>query len=524
MADGDSSGARGASLLMLTQALSKLLTFMLNQLLVRLISPTLFGVSAYLDFLYSTTLFFSREAQRLSIQRTKLSSDLLQTYQSIINFGYIPLVIGIPISLMIFGWLFKGETFTEVNHIASHFPLTVLAYWGLTIIELLVEPIYSLNQYTLNFGNRSKFEAIAVFLRCITTFLVVAAVKTDEEYTRNGLLLMGFAVGQLIYSLTLCVSYARSIKTFNILSILPTKLNSGWFDLEVWKLWKISFVQMIFKQILTEGDKFLVNGFFSVEQTGVYSVMNNYGSIIVRLLFQPIEESVRLSATKTIANKERSLVNVMTMIKYLLIFYIQLSILIFLAGSFNASYLLKVLLGGKSSNWLSTDLFELFPLYICYIPFLAFNGVLEAFFSAAANPGQLLSYSYFMSGLSILILCLLYFFIENLQLGISGLILANIINMVLRIIYCSGFIIRFFTQNHMAINYKLIVSFLIQNLLIGLGSYYLNLILLGSYSANSLTDLIKSAFVCLMCLVFMLSTVRKELTPFISQYFKKKFT
>lgn len=540
--DNSSSNISGASLLMLTQALSKLLTFMLNQMLVRLISPTLYGVSAYLDFLYSTTLFFSREAERLAIQRTPPASDLQYTYKSIVNFGYVPLIVGLPISAIIFVWQFKSDTFTEINHIAYQFKFTVLAYWLLAIVELFMEPIYALNQYKLNFGKRSKYEAIAVFLRCVSTFAVVFVVskltKNDgDEFLKNGLLLFGFALGQLIYSLTLFFSYNLSFSTFDLeLSLFPAKIStsdaskrSQWINDEVLQFWKISFIQMMFKQVLTEGDKFLVNGLFSVEERGVYSVMNNYGSIIVRLLFQPIEESVRLSITRSMAHikqtsvTSQNLKSIVSTLKYLIIFYVQLSILIFLAGSFNASYLLKVLLGGKSSNWLNTELFELFPLYVTYIPFLAFNGVLEAFFSAAANRQQTISYSYFMSGLSICIVGVLYIFIEKLGQGISGLIWANILNMLLRIAYCSNFIREFFSTNRMPFNYQSIFLFLGQNIFIALGSFYLNYMILDkSFASNSFTDLIKSGFVCIICLGSMLSTIRHELTPLVNKYFHKK--
>ena len=55
---------------------------------------------------------------------------------------------------------------------------------------------------------------------------------------------------------------------------------------------------MIFKQFLTEGDKLLISHLCTIEEQGMYAVMANYGSIIARLLFQPLEESTRLMFTK----------------------------------------------------------------------------------------------------------------------------------------------------------------------------------------------------------------------------------
>lgn len=522
------TSTRGASLLMLTQMVSKLLTFVLNQLLVRMISPTLFGVSAYLDFLYSTILFFSREAVRLSIQRTVPKKSQAQTFQSIINFGFIPFLIGIPISIGIIGWQFHSDTFNEVTNMASSFGYTLALYWLLTIVELLVEPIYAINQYTLNFGKRSKYESLAVVLRCLVTVTMVYYVGGLDETLKNGILLLGFGAGQFVYSLTLFICYLSDFKSYpnNTLKITNLKLENGeseWFDSEVTRFWKISFIQMIFKQILTEGDKFIINTFFSTDQRGVYSVMNNYGSIIVRLLFQPIEESVRLTFTRLLGLKSKqNLADASKTIKYLLIFYLHFSILIFLAGYYNASFLLKILLGGKSSNWLNTGLFELFPYYIAYIPFLAFNGVVEAFFSAAASSKETKSYSYFMSYLSVLILILMYLFIQYYQLGIFGLILANSINMVLRICYCASFICKYFSTQGIPVDYPQITSFVGQSLLIGGSCFYINYLLLGSYSSASFKDLGQSIVVCMVCLVSLLVTVRKDLYPFVNRFLRRK--
>lgn len=522
------SSTRGASLLMLTQMISKLLTFVLNQLLVRMISPSLFGVSAYLEFLYSTILFFSREAVRLSIQRTVPKKNQDQTYQSIINFGFIPVLIGIPISVGIIGWQFKGETFSQVTQMANHFEYTLGLYWLLTIIELLVEPIYAINQYTLNFGKRSKYESCAVVLRCLVTVTMVYYAGGLEERDRNGMLLFGFGCGQLIYSFTLFVCYLTDFRSYpnNSLKIKNLKLEDGkseWFDSEVTSFWKISFIQMIFKQVLTEGDKFIINTFFSTEQRGVYLVMNNYGSIIVRLLFQPIEESVRLTFTRLLGQKtEQNISDAFKTIKYLLIFYVQFSILIFLGGFYNVSFLLKILLGGKSSNWTKTELFELFPYYITYIPFLAFNGVVEAFFTAAASSKETKSYSYFMSGLSVLILVLMYVCIEYYQLGIFGLILANSFNMILRICYCTSFVCSYFSKQGLPIQYSQITSFVGQNLLIGATCFYINHLLLGSFTTTTFKDLGKSIVVCVVCVLSLMVTVRKDIYPIVNRFLHRK--
>lgn len=515
---------KGASLLILTQVLSKLFTFLLNQLLVRYISPSIFGVSAYLEFLYSTILFFSREATRLSVQRTKPYNDLLQTHQSILNFSCLTIIIGIPISIAIIWWQLSTETVLEIRNSMNYFSYTMFLFWSLTLLELLVEPIYTLNQYSLNFGSRSKYEGMAVFLRCIITVVFVLSINETNEFNRNGLVLLGFGIGQFIYSFTLFTCYLSNLSNYSV-SILPSRLSDGHLiNSEVFSFWKISFIQMIFKQVLTEGDKYIINSFFSVDERGVYSVMNNYGSIIVRLLFQPIEESVRLSFTRILSQIKKSsnikdYQDALNTIKYLLIFYLQFSILIYLGGYFNGSFLLKILLGGKSSNWLKTDMFQVFPFYICYIPFLAFNGVLEGFLMAISDPTQTKYYTYFMSVVSIFVLMLLYYFIEVYHMGIRGLILANIINMTLRIIYCGVFVNKFFTNSKIHVDNTQIVGFTSKNLIIALLGHFAN-IYIGP--TNTFFDFIKSLAICFLCLFLMLFLIRKDLFLLFKRLYRKQ--
>lgn len=105
----------GATFLMMGQLFTKLVTFILNNLLIRFLSPRIFGITAFLEFIQGTVLFFSRDAIRLSTlrisdsgngiiddddeeeyQETHYKSKVLQTA---VNFAYIPFWIGFPLSI-----------------------------------------------------------------------------------------------------------------------------------------------------------------------------------------------------------------------------------------------------------------------------------------------------------------------------------------------------------------------------------------------------------------------------------------
>lgn len=545
MAGGDkdvvSKSTAGVSLLILTQVFTKLATFLLNQVLIRFISPEVFGVATYLEFLLSTVLFFSREAVRLSVQRISSSDkggtkqELAQsrtkpehlhvgtelgTIQSIINFSSIPLYIGQVITVTVIGSQYNTEIFRQSLLSFPYSKLSLAVILLLILLELIAEPLYALSQYRLKFKQRSKFEGLAVTLKCLTTFSVIIVAKKYGNLSSaqfEGLSILAFALGQFAYSFSLFSNYQLLIYK-EIKSQPQGKRNSLWFskvyyendyyyfDRSVLKIWKNYFVQMIFKHFLTEGDRILMNYICTIKEQGVYSVVTNYGSIIARLLFQPIEESFRLLLSKLLADKSKANINrSLEIMHYLLIFYTNLSILIALAGYTNASFLLQYLIGGRLSRWSQSNIFEVFPQYIIYIPFMAFNGILEAFFTSVSNEKQINHFSIFMSGLTILIFALLYYFIDYLGMGLSGLILANITNMLLRIAYCSNFIFSFYSQLGVRISFASMIKRIGPDIAIGIMSALLQYWILGyKVHSSTINDFAKSFGVCLGCLVALL--------------------
>lgn len=529
----------GVSLLMITQIFTKLSTFLLNQVLIRFITPEVFGVATYLEFILSTILFFSREAVRLSVQRISPPAEGTTkkgqyregteagTIQSIINFSSIPLYIGQIITAIVIYSQYNTEIFSQSLLSFPYSKLSIVVILVLILLELIAEPLYAINQYQLNFAKRSKFEGLAVTFKCLTTFSIVLLSKKFAKLSAiefEGLAILAFALGQFAYSFTLFANYQLLIyneilkrpegeKNSLFFSKIYNDQGYYYFDRQVFKIWKNYFVQMIFKHLLTEGDKILMNYLCTIKEQGVYSVVTNYGSIVARLLFQPIEESLRLLFSKLLTNKSKDNVNrSLEIMQYLMIFYINLSILIALAGYTNAAFLLQFLIGGRLSKWSQSNIFEIFPQYIIYIPFMAFNGILEAFFASSSTEKQINQFSIFMSILTIFIFGLLYYFINGLGLGLTGLILANINNMLLRIVYCSDFIFRFYSQSGIRISFASMIQRIGPDLLIGSVFACLQYWILGyRLQSSSIKDFAKSVVVCFGCLIALMVQERKLL-------------
>ncbi|RCK62941.1 Oligosaccharide translocation protein RFT1 [Candida viswanathii] len=527
--------ARGITNLIFVQVITKLFTFLLNQLIIRYLTPSIIGITTYLDFIYSTVLFFSRESLRLSIQRIQndSNSDRSKANQKVVNFGRLALIIALPILLVVGYWQANYSMITTTLVQLPFHVLTVTLVFLLIVLELVTEPIYCLYQFQLDFGKRSKFEGLAILVKCVVTFMAVMVVRkyaVSQDYF-TGAAISGFALGQFSYSFTLFVCYFVSFKneysskdvSYSLVQVKDDK-EVYYFQPDILVLVRGFFVQMIFKQFLTEGDKLLISYLCTIEEQGVYAVIANYGSMVARLLFQPLEESTRLMFTKLLngaGNDNSKYTQSYRYLKLISVFYFNLSLLILFAGVTNGSFLLKILMGGKASNWADTNIFEVFPQYVVYIPFLAFNGILEALFSCMATTSDLQSFSKFMTFITVAILAILYLLIDRLDLRISGLILANIINMIFRIVYCYLQIESYYLEHGIGISLGNVLRYTSPSIAVTGVVWAAQLAVIGKYTTSFL-QLILSAGMSVVVLLLLLVLERENLKQPLAKFIKRK--
>lgn len=520
------SGAAGVSFLILSQVATKAFTFGSNQLLVRNISPEIFGIASYLEFIVESVLFFSREAERNAIQRVT-AENAGKTRQIIVNFAHIPLVLGLPIAVAMF-WLQKSSSMYAENIAPLPFAsYTIALTVGLILLELVAEPLYALNQYSLNFKTRSKIESSAVFVRCMATLGgVLLARKWASDRQFDGLAVAAFAGGHFAYSAVTLIGYL-ALALFQVSAVKKVEekkdneSSSFWLDPATLSLWKSLFVQMIFKHLLTEGDHLVVSYLFDVGEQGVYSVIENYGSIVARLLFQPIEESLRMTFTKTFARKDADLPASYKLMENLLVFYSNLCLLLVLGGYTNGGFLLRQLLG-RNEKWQGSSVFEYFPQFVLYLPFLAFNGILEAFFSSASTQKQIGSFSAFMSVSSFAVLALLYVLVEKYLWGLAGLIAANMANMTLRIVYCFVYLVFFYQKNKVTTNFANIMQRLVVPVLSVATSFGIQQKVFNQIQSNNFEQFFQSVGLCFFCLGAMIYSEKDALRASVVQIRTKK--
>lgn len=229
-------------------------------------------------------------------------------------------------------------------------------------------------------------------------------------------------------------------------------------------MWLQSFV----KHLLTHLDSLLIAILTSSHDQGIYALAANYGSLLARMLFQPIEEASRnlfaklLSATSTSTTAAaatpssnpvtktarvepenvKSAANILTII--LKLYAIFSLFLLALAPPF-APLLLSILLGNR---WGGSEAGAVLSAYCYYIPLLAINGVTEAFVQSVATERELAKQSAWMGLFSGIFAGTGWVFLGFLGWGAKGLVVANSVGMVLRVLWSRVFIEGYFARNN----------------------------------------------------------------------------
>ncbi|KUI55402.1 Oligosaccharide translocation protein RFT1 [Cytospora mali] len=488
--DSEAKVVRGASLLILLQIVSRAITFIANQLLLRFLTAQLLGVSTQLEVYYLSVLFFARESLRVAIQRQgtissspdSSQSSTAETHQAnpsngkqnqetqaVVNLGYISIALGVVVATLL-GWMYLNSIPTTTLLSTPNLVPSVYIYALASILELLSEPAFVVMQIRLQFGARATAESVATFAKCLVT--LASAFWASRSGVELGVL--PFALGQTAYGLGLLGVYAwcgAGLARREGFSLLPAPLGGdgkgyvlSLFYGPTVKLASSMMLQSFVKHILTQGDTFL----------GVYALANNYGGLAARLVFQPVEESSRsyfsrlLSDTSadgstpspsTKAKEEKktgrknndgaqqpskdALNQASDNLTALLRLYTFVSVPLVSLGPVAAPLVLSLIAG---SQWAASGAGQALAAYVYYIPLLAINGLAEAFVASVATKSEVNRQSVWMTAFSFVFAVSGYVFLKVLNWGAIGLVWANGINMAGRIIWAAWFIKSYMAQ------------------------------------------------------------------------------
>lgn len=333
-----SQSAQGATFLIGLQIGSRALTFLVNQILLRFLSPKLLGISNQLDLFAITVLTFARESLRIALgrqgglptsvehlentstpQEEKLSdvdasaqntrrlalANAVKIQESV-NLAFIAPTLG-PILATMFGYLYLSRLSQDALEIPYIRP-AVYIFAISTTAELLAEPCFAAAARIGLFGVRARAETLATVARCLAACGIAAwAAQSSRDVGA-----LPFAAGQASFAIGLNAVYWISIirhqRPHNFVLWPMSFFSSSWarhsgldaaryvsrrFAKPVLLLTGTLYGQSILKHFLTQGDTFLVSFLASLSSQGMYALASNYGSLLARMLFQPIEESSR---------------------------------------------------------------------------------------------------------------------------------------------------------------------------------------------------------------------------------------
>ncbi|OAG39217.1 hypothetical protein AYO21_06600 [Fonsecaea monophora] len=455
----------GALLLILIQVASRAFTFFGNQFLLRFLSPSLLGIAVQLELVSVTSLYFARESLRVALQRPRVSAQSsnanssekqeqnavgIET-QTVVNLSHLAVLLGLGISTL-FGLSYLRSASDEVLD-SPYFEIAFRIYTVATLVELFAEPAFVVIQQKALYRDRARAETCAAMARCLAA-CIFAVVGHQEGVAPS---ILPFAVGQAAFAITILALYF--LPTIKLLraehfSLILKRIHSPSSD-------QTYYFKLFHKTVLSLAATIF---FSTLADQGAFALASNYGGLLARLVFQPVEESSRNtfgrllspcppSSDKELAssasqnkslpqandNARRGLSYLYTTLHVYLLFSLPL---ISLAPEILPTVIPFVL----SPQWRTPSTVVLLSTYCYYIPLMAVNGILDAFVTSVASPAQLRSQSLWMLVFTGVYGVAAWAMLRLWNLGSVGLVGANMVNMALRILWSLWFLRIWVTQ------------------------------------------------------------------------------
>ncbi|TRM66680.1 Rft protein-domain-containing protein [Schizophyllum amplum] len=459
MASPSSSSALSTTTqLVFLQIFTRVLTFAMNRTLLRLASAAAYGTaSIQFELLTSTILFLSREGVRNALLRAPSSASSATVTPAEKSatatpsapavtrpplLSYLPLAWGTPLALgaaVAYAGYWAGlETRTQ-----PFFYEAVAIYALAALVELAAEPMHNMTMMAMQTNVRVRAEGLAIAGKTLATLLVLLNGERVGGAGDGRPALLAFAAGQMAYALSLLGVYTAH---YGVSWLVPN-ISCVQFLIFILSCTRLAIAmtgQSLVKHVLTECDKLILAWAAPLADQGGYAVAVNYGSLLARIILQPVEETLRLHFSRTQAEKQafktkaasaadaltaasvqRTLLNVLSL---------QLALsLIFV--TFAVPYLPVMLPFVLSPKWMATSAPHILQAWMWYVPVLAVNGSLEAYVSSVSSEAALGAWSRYLT-LASPVFPAMALSLYRAGFGDAALVYANMASLAARIAYC----------------------------------------------------------------------------------------
>jgi len=440
------SSLKSASLNMITQVMFRLLTFLINAFVLRHISRDVLGlVNVRLNLLDDTIMFLSKEGFRLAC----LGHKGKEGWEKVINLMWLT----VPVSIFwasIFYWVWTSLLPSPSTDLLDQYHQAVLIVAVSGVMQMLAEPPWVAGQVLMFVRLRVVMDTVWVMTRVVVLCLAVIYMPDKVVIVWA----WGHLLAGLLYVLGYYLAFHVIIKVnkqssscthfpFNsIVDLFPSRFGRFTVDHEQWTVATSFLGQGIMKQLLTEGERYVMTVFslLTLSEQGIFDVISNLGSLAARFIFRPVEESAYfffsqlwersvLLSEQDKDNSDKVQVGLFRLLRLMFLLGLTVALL-----GYSYSHLVLHLYGGLTlTDGVGPQLLQAQCLLIL---FLSVNGITECFARAAMSESEINRYTRIMSIMSVVYLALAY--VLTKLLGPVGFVLANCCNMMIRI----GFSIR----------------------------------------------------------------------------------
>jgi oligosaccharide translocation protein RFT1 len=143
-------------------------------------------------------------------------------------------------------------------------------------------------------------------------------------------------------------------------------------------------LKSLLKFAMERGETVILLSLFEADVWALYSIVQNLGSLVVRLVLFPVEDMAQLLFSKLCSDGRkdeagRSLSMVLSLVGLIGCF----------SAAFGPGYAYSVIHILYGQKWSETEMPSVLSWYSWCIPLMAANGVTEAFLHASASPRQI---------------------------------------------------------------------------------------------------------------------------------------
>ncbi len=256
---------------MALQVCLKGLTFGLNNWIARRSSAAYLGIVAIrFEFILTIVAVLAREGIRRALLRSE-KKELSAAWISAVLSAGVSLVVSAIAAYSV------PEEIQMTNKSLTYYR-SLAFYCFSAVIEAAAEGplVYSLRE---GLGKeRIWAESTALILK-----IGVIISSLQSENISMVQFIDAYARGQLVYAISLGALYWR---------LMPVEFRKfTWPSTELSRLSFSLCSQNVFKFVLGQGDMLIINAFASLKDQGTFAIVSNYGSLVFRMLFQPLEEA-----------------------------------------------------------------------------------------------------------------------------------------------------------------------------------------------------------------------------------------